>query len=58
MEVKDTSKLDTYLVPVRGDLSEAHTYSQPNSHLFEPIGYLFQSPGVRMSCTVESGGIH
>lgn len=58
MEVKDTSKLDTSLVPVRFDLGEARTYSQLNSRLFEPIGYFFQNLGVRKGCIVESGGIH
>ena len=58
MEVKDTSKLDTLLVPVRVDLGEARSYPQLNSRLFEPTGYLFQNLDVRKGYIVESGGIH
>ena len=58
MEIKDTSKLDTVLVPVRVDLGRAHCNSQLNSRHFKPSGYPSQNLGVRKVCIVESRGVH
>ena len=58
MEIKDTSKLDTALVPVSVDLGRASCYSQLDSRLFKPSGYLSQNLSVRKVRIIESRGIH